>query len=62
MEEQKTYTVVFDETDGEGYMDAVVFQCGETAKLPKCTYEKDGYQFIGWAEESDKNVVVYEVR
>lgn len=58
--EQKTYTVVFDETDGEGYMDAVVFPCGETAKLPKCTYEKAGYQFIGWAEESDKSVVVYE--
>lgn len=58
--EQKTYSIVFDETDGEGYMEAVVFKCGETAKLPKCTYEKDGYQFIGWAEESDKNVVVYE--
>lgn len=58
--EQKTYSIVFDETDGEGYMEAVVFKCGETAKLPKCTYEKDGYQFIGWAEESDKSVVVYE--
>lgn len=58
--EQKTYSIVFDETDGEGYMEAVVFKCGETAKLPKCTYEKDGYQFIGWADESDKSVVVYE--
>ena len=56
---KQTYLVTFDEVGGDGFMDGVVYECGEKVRLPKCAYKKDGYVFAGWAVEEAPDTVKY---
>lgn len=56
---KQTYLVTFDEVGGDGFMDGVVYECGEKVRLPKCAYTKDGYVFAGWAVEEAPDTVKY---
>ncbi len=44
-----TYTVRFNANGGEGTMDDIKVTYGEKTYLPKNTFTKEGYNFLGWA-------------
>ncbi|MBR4462604.1 MAG: InlB B-repeat-containing protein [Erysipelotrichaceae bacterium] len=48
-----SYTIIFDGNGGEGEMDDFVLKYGEEKALPDCTFEYEGYTFVGWGVEQD---------
>lgn len=44
----KSFTVKYDANGGTGTMEPSTFTYGETAKLPECTFTREGYKFAGW--------------
>ena len=52
-------TVSFNANKGTGEMDKLVCESGVETKLPKCTFTRDGYDFIGWATYSYSSTVTY---
>ena len=50
--EPNTYTVSFDANGAEGSMDDVEMTYGVSAKLPACSFEKQGYHFEKWLDET----------
>lgn len=53
----KTYTVTFYGNGGNGYMESVTVKGGEKIKLPANKFVYEGYDFIGWALNSNYNYV-----
>ncbi|MCQ2392945.1 MAG: InlB B-repeat-containing protein [Kiritimatiellae bacterium] len=53
------YSVSFAPNDEKatGVMASLPLSYGSAVKLPVCTFEKDGYEFIGWARATDGDVV-----
>lgn len=54
-----TVTITFNANGGNGTMQSVSGNAGSAIKLPKCTFEKEGYTFKGWAL-SENGEVVYQ--
>ena len=54
-----TYTIKYDSNGGTGSMANVTYSYGESKKLTKNTFTKDGYTFIGWNTNKDASVVLY---
>ena len=54
-----TYTVKYDSNGGTGSMANVTYSYGESKKLTKNTFTKDGYTFIGWNTNKDASVALY---
>ncbi|MDD3382779.1 MAG: leucine-rich repeat protein [Bacilli bacterium] len=46
-------TITFDANGGEGTMSSVSGETNETINLPKNTFTKEGYMFIGWSENAE---------
>lgn len=53
-------TLLFDNNGGVGSMSSESIASGESFKLPKCTFTKTGYVFIGWTTDSESIEVEYE--
>ena len=53
-----SYSVSFAANDEKatGEMEPLSLSYGATAKLPACAFEKDGYEFVGWARTADGEV------
>ena len=47
------YKVKFDPNGGNGEMKSITVTYGKKKKLPKCTFEKEGYHFGGWIIKRD---------
>ena len=54
-----TYTIKYDENGGTGSMANVIYSYGESKKLTKNTFTKEGYTFIGWNTDKDATGVLY---
>ena len=54
-----TYTVKYDSNGGTGSMANVTYSYGESKKLTKNTFTKDGYTFIGWNTNKDASTSLY---
>ena len=54
---EETYTVKYNANTGTGTMESTTFKQGETKKLSKNTFTKDGYTFKGWSINNSKDVV-----
>ena len=54
-----TYTVKYDSNGGTGSMANVTYSYGESKKLMKNTFTKDGYTFIGWNTNKDASTSLY---
>ena len=48
-----TYTVVYNANGGTGTMDNTTHTYGEYSTLRKNTFTKEGYKFVGWADNTD---------
>ncbi|MDD4212874.1 MAG: leucine-rich repeat protein [Bacilli bacterium] len=48
-------TLSFDANGGEGEMSSIILETNENINLPKNTFTKDGYMFIGWSESTEGN-------
>ncbi|MBQ2988232.1 MAG: InlB B-repeat-containing protein [Clostridia bacterium] len=55
--ETNTNKVVFHSNNGIGAMAPIRLETGETAELPKCTFTKTGYTFLGWSDTPDGRVL-----
>ena len=54
-----TYTVKYDSNGGTGSMANVTYSYGESKKLTKNTFTKEGYTFVGWNTNKDANAALY---
>ena len=54
-----TYTVKYDGNGGTGSMVTVTYSYGESKKLTKNTFTKDGYTFIGWNTNKNASAALY---
>ena len=54
---EETYVVNYNSNGGTGTMESTAFKQGETKKLSKNTFIKDGYTFKGWSINNSKDVV-----
>ena len=54
---EQTYVVNYNSNGGTGTMESTTFKQGETKKLSKNTFTKDGYTFKGWSINNSKDVV-----
>lgn len=57
--DNNTYTITFDANGGTGKMDSIKVSIGIDARLPKCTFERDGYIFTGWSKTKDNAYAYY---
>ncbi|MBR4314281.1 MAG: InlB B-repeat-containing protein [Lachnospiraceae bacterium] len=48
----ETGLVSFDSNGGEGFMEGIIAEPGETIKLPKNVFTKKGCKFIGWVDDA----------
>ena len=55
----KTYTVKYDSNGGNGTISDSSYKLGESKKLTKNTFTKEGFTFIGWNTNKDANVALY---
>ena len=53
------YTVSFDSNGGEGNMDNIIATSAITSPLPLNEFTKDGYIFVGWAENDTDIIATY---
>ena len=52
------YNVTFNANGGSGDdMGSIPYVNGVSSSLPECTYKKEGYSFMGWAESATGSVV-----
>ena len=51
--------VIFDPNGGEGAMEPIVAEIGNTITLPNCTFTRSGYNFAGWNTEPDGSGTSY---
>ena len=56
---EETYTVKYNPNTGTGNMGNTTFKQGESKKLSKNTFTKDGYVFKGWSTSNNSKDVVY---
>ena len=49
-------SIVFNANGGSGSMTPQKIKTGATANLSACTFERDGYKFMGWSTTSDGEV------
>ncbi len=54
---EETYVVNYNSNGGTGTMNSTTFKQGETKKLSKNTFTKNGYTFKGWSINNSKDVV-----
>ena len=59
-ETEGTYTVKYNPNTGTGNMENVIFKQGESKKLSKNTFTKDGYVFKGWSTSNNSKDVAYK--
>ena len=57
--EANTYSIEFDANSGAGTMTLVPVVYDEKTTLPKSTFVKEGYTFIGWNTSKDANNALY---
>lgn len=55
----KTYTVKYDSNGGTGTISDSSYKVGESKKLTKNTFTKDGYTFIGWNTNKNASTALY---
>ncbi len=55
--EKNNNTVVFHSNHGMGAMAPICIKTDETAELPKCTFTKKGYTFLGWSDAPNGRVL-----
>ncbi|MDO4369559.1 MAG: BspA family leucine-rich repeat surface protein, partial [bacterium] len=55
----QTYVVKYNSNGGTGTMNSSTFKQGESKKLLKNTFTKDGYTFKGWSISSNSKDVIY---
>ncbi len=53
------FNIKFDSNGGKGKMDSINVTYGKEKKLPKCTFENDGYFFAGWIMTRDSYKTTY---
>ncbi|MDO4369441.1 MAG: BspA family leucine-rich repeat surface protein, partial [bacterium] len=56
---EQTYVVNYNSNGGTGTMGSTEFKQGESKKLTKNTFTKDGYVFKGWSTSSNSKDVAY---
>ncbi|MDO4369606.1 MAG: BspA family leucine-rich repeat surface protein [bacterium] len=56
---EQTYVVKYNSNGGTGTMNSTTFKQGESKKLSKNIFTKDGYVFKGWSTSSNSKEVVY---
>lgn len=54
------FTLSFVPNGGQGEMPAVVKPFKQAFTLPTCTFQRDGYEFIGWNTQPDGTGEKYE--
>ena len=57
---EETYTVKYNANTGTGNMPSTTFKQGESKKLSKNTFTKEGYVFAGWSTSNNSKKVVYK--
>ena len=57
--EPNRYSVAFNANGGSGSMETIEAVFDEQIKLPKCTFTRDGYDFMGWSTSSYRNTADY---
>ncbi len=58
-ESQTEFKITFDANGGTGEIAQQSVYVGKTTTIPNGTFEKDGFQFGGWALSADGDVVLY---
>ena len=53
------YTIKYDSNGGNGFVGESSYNYGNSIKLTKNKFTKDGYTFIGWNTNKDANVALY---
>lgn len=54
-----TYTIKYDSNGGNGFVGESSYNYGNSIKLTKNKFTKDGYTFIGWNTNKDASVALY---
>ena len=54
-----TYTIKYDSNGGNGFVGESSYNYGNSIKLTKNKFTKDGYTFIGWNTNKDANAALY---
>lgn len=54
-----TYTIKYDSNGGNGSMSNVSHGYGESKRLAKNTFTKEGYTFVGWNTDKNASVALY---
>ena len=57
---EETYTVKYNANTGTGNMPSTTFKQGESKKLSKNTFTKEGYFFVGWSTSNSSKDIVYK--
>lgn len=57
--EPNRYSVAFNANGGSGSMQTIEAVFDEQIKLPKCTFTRDGYDFMGWSTSKSRNTADY---
>ena len=57
---EETYTVKYNSNTGTGNMPSTTFKQGESKKLSKNTFIKEGYVFAGWSTSNNSKDIVYK--
>ena len=57
--QSNAYTVKYDSNSGAGTMTDSSFKYGESKKLTKNTFTKEGYTFLGWNTDKTKQEALY---
>ena len=57
--EPNRYSVAFNANGGSGSMETIEAVFDEQIKLPKCTFTRDGYDFMGWSTSKSRNTADY---
>ena len=57
--EPNHYSIAFKANGGSGSMETIEAVFDEQIKLPKCTFTRDGYDFMGWSTSKSRNTADY---
>lgn len=57
--EPNHYSIAFNANGGSGSMETIEAVFDEQIKLPKCTFTRDGYDFMGWSTSKSRNTADY---